>query len=515
MTLAGTGLARSSSHLARYFEQRLIKGIKPSGADDLILAPGLEYHVLIKWGDAISASDTFGFNNDFTAFIPKKGNPRDGFLWVNHEYIDPVFVSGHVGGSTKTLEQVEIEQYNVGGSILRVRFERGQWRVVYNDPVNRRIHGQTRIPFNWPHEIYGSDHAIGTLANCSGGVTPWGTILTCEENYDQCYGERDEKTGRRVFPAGDSQWPEYFDYPPEHYGWVVEVDPATGSAQKHVALGRCAHECATMKELPDGRVVVYTGDDAVDQCLYKFVSSKPGSLAFGTLYVANVLLGQWMPLVHHHSPVLQRFFKDQTDVLVNLRKAARLIGGTPLDRPEDIDIDPLTGDVMVALTNNVPRGNYFGSILKISEADGDHASLKFIPDTYLAGGEETGFACPDNMAFDRAGNLWFTSDISGSLMHREPYAAFKNNGLFLVPRTGKQAGQVLQMASAPRDAELTGPWFAPDGETLFLSVQHPGEMTTSLDAMTSHWPEGGDAMPKPSVVAIGGKTLRDITSVGT
>ncbi|MDX1409709.1 MAG: DUF839 domain-containing protein, partial [Saprospiraceae bacterium] len=128
----------------------------------------------------------------------------------------------------------------------------------------------------------------------------------------------------------------------------------------------------------------------------------------------------------------------------------------------------------------------------------------------LAGGEETGFACPDNLAFDLAGNLWFTSDISGSKMHAEPYTTFKNNGLVLVPRIGKQAGQVLQIASAPRDAELTGPWFAPDGETLFLSVQHPGELTTSLDNMTSHWPEGGTSMPKPAVVAITGTMMRTI-----
>ena len=119
---------------------------------------------------------------------------------------------------------------------------------------------------------------------------------------------------------------------------------------------------------------------------------------------------------------------------------------------------------MVSLTNNTTVKNYYGSILKIVEDNNDHAALTFQSDTYLAGGEETGFACPDNMAFDLAGNLWFTSDISGSKMNKEPYKAFKNNGLFLVPRSGDQAGQVIQMASAPADAELTGPWFAPDGK---------------------------------------------------
>ena len=126
----------------------------------------------------------------------------------------------------------------------------------------------------------------------------------------------------------------------------------------------------------------------------------------------------------------------------------------------------------MSLTNNTGKENWYGSILKIQEEGGDYTALTFKPEQYLAGGKDTGFACPDNMAFDTAGNLWFTSDISGSLMNQEPYTEFKNNGLFLVPRTGPKEGQVIQIASAPSDAELTGPFFAPDGKTLFISVQH-------------------------------------------
>ena len=212
--------------------------------------------------------------------------------------------------------------------------------------------------------------------------------------------------------------------------------------------------------------------------------------------------------------MLQKKFKNQTEVLIHLREAARMLGGTPLDRPEDIEIDPVNGNVLVALTNNTTVNNYFGSILKIEETDGKHDSLTFKSDTYLAGGEETGFACPDNMAFDRAGNLWFTSDMSGSAMHKKPYTAFKNNGLFVVPRSGDQAGEVIQIASAPRDAELTGPWFSPDGKTLFLSVQHPGENSTSLTNLTSNWPLGGIEMPKPAVVTIQGPALEQLQGIG-
>ncbi|MEM6320558.1 MAG: alkaline phosphatase PhoX [Bacteroidota bacterium] len=493
-----------------------LKGISPSQEDKLKLAKGLNFDVLIKWEDAINARDTFGFNNDFTAFLPlDKNNPNDGILWVNHEYVDPFFVSDFIGKGEKTKAQVQKEMYNVGGSILRIqKNEKGKWKVVKDDPLNRRVHGMTIIPFNWDKPIAGKKSAMGTLGNCSGGITPWGTILTCEENYDMFYGERDFKSGKRIEEKAFLGWHRHFDNPPEHYGWVVEVDPKTGKAQKHVALGRCAHECATIKQLDDGRVVVYSGDDTVNQFLYKFVSSEPNSLSKGTLYVANVKLGKWLPLVHEENKILKKLFKDQTEVLVQMRQAAKYIGASPLDRPEDIEIDPINGSVLVSLTNNSTKKNYFGSILKIEETNGDHAALTFKPSTYLAGGEETGFACPDNMAFDNAGNLWITSDISGSLMNQEPYTPFKNNGLFVVPRSGPQAGKVIQIASAPSDAELTGPFFAPDGKTLFLSVQHPGEYSTGPDNLTSHWPDGGNSIPRSSVVAISGKTLDALQGVG-
>jgi secreted PhoX family phosphatase len=185
-----------------------------------------------------------------------------------------------------------------------------------------------------------------------------------------------------------------------------------------------------------------------------------------------------------------------------------------LDRPEDIEIDPLTGHVLVSLTNNFPKGNYHGSILKIREKENDHFSLEFEHETFLAGGEETGFTCPDNMAFDPKGNLWLTSDIPGSLIGSNKFGSFGNNGLYYVPSKGSDAGKVIQMASAPVDAELTGPTFTPDGKTLFLSIQHPGERTTDVNDCTSNWPDGGKAIPKPSVVAIQGPLLERIVNNG-
>ena len=470
--------------------------------DDVKLIDGLNYEVLVKWGDKLSDKDTFGYNNDFTAFIQDEDNPNEGILWVNHEYIHPMFVSDYTG-EERTKEQVDKELYNVGGSILKVKKENGQWSVIENHPINKRITGHTPIPFNWDSKVGGANQGIGTLANCSGGITPWKTILTCEENYDSFYGERNHETGELITSKYAYGHQEYYpERLPEHYGWVVEVDPVTGECQKHIGLGRCAHECATMFQMPDGRVVVYTGDDANDQCLYKFISDEAGSLKKGKLFVADVDKGEWIPLVYKEDDRLQAKFKDQTDLLIRVREAARVVGGSLLARPEDIEIDPLNGNVLVALTNNKNKGNYHGEILKIIEENGQHDALKFQAETHLAGGEEMGFSCPDNMAFDRGGNLWFTSDISGSAIGKEPYQAFGNNALYFVPRSGEQAGEVIRMAVAPTEAEFTGPWFSDDGSTLFLSVQHPGERSKSLDKLNSHWPDGGDSIPRPSVIAI-------------
>lgn len=486
------------------------EAILPQEIDDLVLADGLTYSVLIKWGDSIKGDDYFGFNNDFIQFLPLKDTEDEALLWVNHEYVDTRFVTGYREGDERTKEAIDKEMYNVGGSFIKIKKDGDNWVFVENDNYNKRVTGHTKIPFNWDAPVGDRDFGIGTLGNCSGGLTPWGNILTCEENYDGFYGETDYSTGEPVHMHSGMSWEDHYpENVPEHYGWVVEVNPETGEAQKHIALGRCAHECAKLHELEDGRLVVYTGDDGNDKCLYKFIGSEPGSLKEGTLYVANLEDGKWESMDYSSQDILQKKYKDQTEVLVRARESSLDVGGSMLDRPEDIEIDPVTGSILIACTNNTPKENYFGSILKIDESDG-YDGLTFTHDTYLAGGEETGFACPDNMAFDPKGNLWFTSDMSGSVMGEEPYIQFKNNGLFFVPRSGPKAGEVLQVASAPTHAEFTGPCFSPDGSTLFLSVQHPGEYSEDPDAPSSSWPEGKETMPKPSVVCISGKPLNEI-----
>ncbi|WP_420553296.1 PhoX family protein [Tenacibaculum aiptasiae] len=512
-----------SEEFLRKLKEITIKDLAPSDKDDLLLTDELNYQVLIKWGDKINDKDTFGFNNDFTCFIPlDENNPKDGLLWVNHEYINPMFVSGfnywdyENPEEHRTIEQVNKEMYNVGGSIVRIRENKGVWEIVKNDPLNRRITAQTPIKLNWDSPIKGKTTVMGTNSNCSGGITPWKTFITCEENYDGFWGETIyDENNQPTHQPSDYGWEKFYKYPPEHYGWVVEVDPLKGTVQKHIALGRFAHECCTLYELKDKRVVAYTGDDRNSEHLYKFISSKPHSLKEGTLYVADTVNGKWLALDWENQPVLKNKFKNQTEVLIRAREASKLLGATELNRPEDIEIDPLTGNIFVTLTNNKEKNDYHGSILKIEETKGEFDALTFKASTYLAGGEENGFSCPDNLAFDLSGNLWMTSDMSGSSMNREdkPYMPFKNNSLFVIPRYGKEAGKVIRVASAPKDAELTGPWFSPDGETLFLSVQHPGEQTKDIKNPTSTWPFDADNIPKSAVVAIKGNLIAKMNNL--
>lgn len=499
-----------------------LQPLAPTTADAFALSQGFRYNIIARFGDVINAAgERFGGDPDFTAALPLGKN--ESLLWVNHETCLPLFGSGWHEGQKRTREQVDLEQLAIGGSILKIRraHEQAPWQMVPNDPLNRRLSAQTVIPFVSDEPIAGSMTAIGTLGNCCGGVTPWGTVLTCEENYQEYYGEYDAQAAlagkkQRVLNqkglVSDFAWEAFYDRPPEHYGWVVEVDVHTGKARKHTALGRFAHEGARVVALKDGRVAVYMGDDTADQCLYKFISAAPGSLDRGTLYVADLVQGRWLPLNVHSDPRLKSVFRSQTQLLTYARLAAKIVGGTPLNRPEGIAIHPQTNAVIVSLTMNPKKGDHFGSLLKLNEAGGDHGALSFQTERLLAGGPETGFANPDNLIFDPKGNLWLCCDVSEKQMHKDPYTAFANNSLWYIPMTGDNAGRPVRIANAPTDAELTGISWHPDGKTLLLSVQHPGNSSKSLDKLTSHWPHDGGTIPRGAVVAITGGLLDRLVS---
>lgn len=333
---------------------------------------------------------------------------------------------------------------------------------------------------------------------------------------------------------------------------------------KRTALGRFAHEGASPVIAPDGRIAVYMGDDDKFEYVYKFVSaarfdaSNPAAnrdlLDRGTLYAARFDAsgaGRWLPLVHDPQGPLNAAagFRDQADVLIKARAAAYLLGATPMDRPEDVEANPATGRIYVACTRNErrtaaaadksyagreidsgpnaanPRGaNSWGHIIELREAGDDHTALEFTWEVFLLAGDPQGhlitdlrelqpgldanstyyagypraadlspIGSPDNVGFDRDGNLWIVTDGD------QPNGA--NNGCWVCPTTGPDRGRLQQFMSGPVGAEVCGCQFSPDGETLFLSIQHPGEGGTVADPI-SHWPDGPGTQPRSSVIAV-------------
>jgi secreted PhoX family phosphatase len=497
------------------------KPIAPSGKDELLLPPGYRYDVVCGWGDALGSRDprgrpeAFGFNNDFVAYFPLDAlagghNPREGLLWVNHEYPDPLFVSKHVGKAPKTEAQVLAEKASVGGSVIHVRFQDGKWRHVPGSKYSRRytaLYPRMAVTGPAAGEV---PEAVGTLANCAGGRTPWDTVLSCEENYPD-------------FSPGDDDVYHWSDVPGQkidahHYGWVVEVDPfGELPPRKHSALGRFKHENAAVRLGPTGRLVVYMGHDEEDQYLYKFVSAAAYDpkapraaqyklLTEGTLYAADFEAGKWLPLDlrRNRKALEEQGIKSQAEVALHTPDAAAALGATPLDRPEVCVVHPLDGTLYVALTYNTAHGNLFGQVVRLVEDSDKAEGENFRFEIFLAGGPQSGLACPDNLAFDKEGNLWVVCDIASDQLNKGAYRPFGNNGIYVVPTRGPSAGDAFQFASGPVGCELTGPCFSPDEQTLFLSVQHPGEESKSLEAPTSHWPDGGAALPRPTVVAITG-----------
>lgn len=491
------------------------KPVRPNTEDDLILPNGFTYDVIAIYGDRINPNgDTFGFAADFNCFFPFPKDKDSALLWTNHEYLNELeyYVNGYdfqaKGPNTRTPEQIQKYLYSLGGSVTHLRRKNGTWVLDPDSEYGRRIHGKTEFllkgPVSGSEAISGKTKAIGSFANCSGGKTYWDTVLSCEENFDGVVADCKLEDERE-------------------YGWIIEVDPFDPRSVpvKHTALGRFAHENAALTLSKNGKLVVYMGDDSKDQCVYKFISeekydAKKGKdnsklLEKGTLYVGNFEKCVWVPLDLEKNPHLKNAqtsegklrFKDQGDVLVECREAAKVAGGTPMDRPEDLEVHPLDGSVFVAFTNNDKHGNFYGQIVRIKEEGSDAEADRFEFEVFVAGGGKSGFSSPDNMAFDSSGNLWMVTDMTTKLLGKSIFKKYGNNGMFFIPTSGPESGKAFQFASAPIGSELTGPWFSPEEDFLFLSVQHPGEDTKDYDLPTSRWPhlKKGD-IPRPGVVAI-------------
>ena len=607
------------------------KPIPGSKADAVILPPGYTYDVLIRWGQGLSSSvpdldasklnsgvlfepnaaerqrQQFGQNCDAIHFFPIKGRPDHGVLCVNNEYTDDsLMFPGHPGlkglssGATRAYmkehpQVVGVAKAAQGVSLIEIRRKRGRWQFVKNSRFNRRITAETPIDIGGPAR--GSSllrtkddpagvRVLGTMSNCAGGETPWGTYLTAEENIQDYFANLDQLEARndvdpfiieahRRFRMWKAQslynWDvadARFDLAttptePFRFGWIVEIDPLdpTSTPIKRTALGRFAHEGASPVIAHNGHVAVYMGDDDKFEYVYKFISNARFDaknraanrqlLEQGTLHVARFDAsgkGHWLPLMFDPKGPLNAAagFRDQADVLIKARMAAYLLGATPMDRPEDVEANPTTGRIYIACTRNEtrssepgtvtyggrqidsgpnvanPRGpNAFGHIIEIREANDDHTALEFSWEVFLLAGDPSGdrlitdssqakpnsayyagyanaaelspIGSPDNIGFDPAGNLWIVTDGA------QPNGA--NDGCWVCPTTGPERGRLQQFMSGPVGCEVCGCQFSPDGETLFLSIQHPGEGGTTAEPK-SHWPDGPGTQPRASVIAI-------------
>jgi uncharacterized protein len=630
-----------------------------TAVDDVVVPPEYERYVIVKWGDRVfpNNQDYFGYNCDYTGYAPIDDN--NVYLVVNHEYVSypisrfapeapadvqsnsfpetgPLVVPGFPTPANSNDVALRGEfMYNQGMSVVRLTrsSQTGRYAAV-RDAKNRRVHGLSGLGINsqrtdgyqtitsWGSKSYQTgdqnyligtgpaatdvfplstdglgNKIIGTAFNCSGGTTPWGTILSAEENFQGSAGAFFVGVQEDVQPNGTQT--SYstgttgatFGAVGEKYGWMVEIDPSdsTYRLRKHTALGRFRHENIAMRVETGNKLVAYLGDDRRGGHTWKYVSngvvgavnSKSNSQLFesGTLYVARFDAngtGEWLPLVlsaptnpikptdlvsadpqqqragatrfprragiagqtinggsfiittanqattlaGYQGKTLADFYTSQGALLCDSFLAANLIGGTPTARPEDLEVHPVTKEVLIAYTDGAPGGDGYpdsrifvvgkytaavnetqqpGGLYKIVENSADGAGLTFTWSKLEQGGEAgtlsgSGFANVDNLAFDNQANVWGVTDMSTSLHNGFNTGAagtqqtithaitgnasnlvgvFGNNWLFYVPTSGVNAGEVIPFASGPVRCEMTGPTFI--GDTLIIAIQHPGE----------------------------------------
>lgn len=580
-----------------------------AGVDaDHHVAEGYDADILLRWGDKVFADSPefdplnqseaaqerqFGYNNDFVGFIPLDGADDHGLLVVNHEYTsEHLMFPGIVtirtveetaeDGTVTSKQEIEVSEADEsrvntemaahGGTVIEIRKVDGKWQPVLEGALNRRITAKTEMEITGPAAGHARMQTVadpsgrkvlGTVNNCAGGVTPWGTFIMAEENFHGYFtgtlpeGHPEAANYERVgVPDSTYAWGQFHDRfdvskdpnEPNRFGWIVEVDvmdPAS-TPKKRTALGRFKHEGAESVVAKDGRVVFYLGDDERFDYVYKFVTAGAYNaddraanmdlLDEGTLYVARFHDDgriEWLPLVHGEGPLTaENGFESQADVMIETRRAADLLEATPMDRPEDIQPNPATGRAYVMLTNNTRReeanaanprvDNAFGHIIEIIEENGDFTattgtweilvkcgdpSIAEVGATFSTETTANGwFGMPDNCAVDTDGRLWVSTDGNS------PSDTGRTDGLWALDTEGSARGTSRLFYRVPVGAELCGPCMTEDMTTFFVAVQHPADggedweghgRPSYYEDLSTRWPDFDDAMPvRPAVVAI-------------
>jgi len=564
--------------------------------DEVIVPEGYVAEVFYRWGDPISDGTTFkmdasnsaqdqlqqaGMHHDAIQFysLPRKGYHSDhGLLVMNHEYIDAQILHADGGifdaPENYTKEKARKEQYAHGVSVIEVRKIEDNWQIVRPSAYARRLHATTAMAISGiasgspllktTADPLGQE-ILGTLNNCANGMTPWGTYLTCEENFNGYFvlptDKGLSKKQRHAFKRyaikqsyyGWHQHDERFDasqHPnePNRFGWVVEFDPYDPNSMptKRTALGRFSHENVAINIGENGRVACYSGDDAQFEYVYKFISNKPWDgtqgahhgalLDEGVLHVARLDddgRGLWIPLIFgHENLTTEQGFDDQADILVHARLAADAVGATAMDRPEWVSIHPNTSDIFISMTNNSQRGNagklaksaanprdnnQFGHIIKLVEDDA--TSTEFEWNVFALAGDEGGestikgdrYANPDGLMFDSRGVLWLQTDVSASKMNAGKFTQFGNNQMLAVDPQTKETRRFL---TGPVGCEITGVVMTPDLTTMWVNIQHPGDVPKALKNQgvkkspakpnaASNWPDHqANGRPRSATVVI-------------
>ncbi|EKO3511911.1 PhoX family phosphatase [Vibrio fluvialis] len=555
----------------------------PASTADMVVVPkGYKATPLMSWGDPIFADAPafdqsgkqdsraqerqFGDNTDGMSFFPISDDRA--VMAINNEYTNYEYLFDHKGAAM-TADDVRKAQAAVGVTVVEIVRKNGKWMIDREGQRNRRITANTPMEITGP--AAGSEWlktkadpkgtlALGTFNNCSNGQTPWGTYLTCEENFDDFFGANeegsvtaDQKRYGIEAKTSDYKWHQHderFDVTknpnePNRFGWIVEIDPHNpdSTPMKRTALGRFKHENAAFTLNSDGYAVVYLGDDERGEHLYRFVSKnryQKGNdaanrklLEEGTLYVAKFDMqdkelkgqGRWIELTFGKNGLTpENGFKNQAEVLIFARRAATHVGATTMDRPEWVAIHPDNKHVFCTLTNNKNRGvkegqpvggpnprakNNYGQILRWMPVHGDHAAEMFAWDLYLIAGNPT----------VHHGDLYAGSDnINANNMFNSPDGlGFDNAGRLWILTDGNYSnkgdfagqgnnqmlcgdpitGEVQRFLTGPVACEITGLAFSPDHKTMFVGVQHPGE-----EGAPSHFPAGGSTKPRSTVMMI-------------
>lgn len=546
------------------------KAVNASTKDEVIVPEGYEAKVLISWGDPLfskakpydenkfinmdavnNASLTFGDNNDGMSFFPLSKNRA--ILAINNEYVNPEIMFKH-HGKNLSKEDILYEQASVGVSIFEIEKNNTGWSVVLDSKYNRRIDANTKTKVSGiakKEVLKNEEFVYGTFANCANGQTPWGTYITCEENFDDFFGsldenlEFDENLKRYGFKTKSEYGWEKFDErfnlaknidEVNRFGWIVEIDPFDPKSMpiKRTALGRFKHENAEIIVEKDGSVIVYMGDDEVDEFIYKFVSKHKyikgkdtnKILDEGILYVAQFNgevgdfrgSGKWIALEYGKNGLDENNgFKSDADILINTRLAASIVGATPMDRCEWIASHKESGsrEVFATLTNNKSRTkanaanprtkNLYGQILKWMPKN-SHKEEEFTWEIFALAGNpdnqkglnkgsnnitsDNKFNSPDGLKFDKDGRLWIQTD--GSYSNKAEYENMGNNCMLAA---NPQTGEIKRFLTGPIACEITGIAFDEDYKTMFVGIQHPGE-----GLKNSSFPYG--KTPRSSIVMI-------------